>query len=167
MTTRRDLIKLTSALGLAGTLPTTAERVAALQILDQKGPSEILLNPGVFANEASLTLGYNAREFDEKWVAAITPEEWAEYTQACNQLSNVLERHGIPWQEAGDFESAATALLLASYDAGIRHGAAFENLRRSVVGEITGCPACIYTGLAKDGASCGICGGTGTVAMNG
>jgi hypothetical protein len=41
-TTRRDLMKLASALGLAGTVPTMADRVAAMTHLNQRASANIL-----------------------------------------------------------------------------------------------------------------------------
>jgi hypothetical protein len=46
-------------------------------------------------------------------------------------------------------------------------GAAFENLRRTVVGERTGCRTCWSAGITNDGATCVECGGSGVVAMGG
>jgi hypothetical protein len=49
MTTRRDLIKLASALGLAGATPTMADRIAAMTQLNQRASANVLLDPGAFA----------------------------------------------------------------------------------------------------------------------
>jgi len=62
---------------------------------------------------------------------------------------------------------------MASYDAGIRHGAAYENLRRSVIGDLVQCRDCWGTGTVTWGMDipadehevCASCGGSGTVAL--
>jgi RecJ-like exonuclease len=65
----------------------------------------------------------------------------------------------------GDYEAAFFNFVMASYTAGIRHGAAYENLRRSVVGELIQCDACWGVGATEDRDVCAACGGTGTVAL--
>jgi hypothetical protein len=47
--------QLTSALGLAGTVPSSAERVAAMQLLDREVSSNDLLDPAGFAREVDGT----------------------------------------------------------------------------------------------------------------
>lgn len=165
MTTRRQLLQLASALGLAGTIPTTAERIAAAEILGQEVSSRVMLDPGKFAKEISLTMG-NSDEIGNDWYGVICPEEHADNLRAEQRIHESFRRHGLDaFQECGDFESASLSFALAMYDAGIRQGAAFENLRRSMVGEFVQCMKCFGTGSNEDGGGCKTCGGNGTVAM--
>jgi hypothetical protein len=62
-------------------------------------------------------------------------------------------------------DDAVTGLVMAAYDAGLRHGAAYEHLRRSVIGDLVQCRTCWGVGMTKDEATCTNCGGTGVVAM--
>ncbi|MBA3274442.1 MAG: hypothetical protein H0T72_01515 [Chloroflexia bacterium] len=56
-------------------------------------------------------------------------------------------------------------IFYAAYEAGLRHGAAYEHLRRAVVGEVIQCRKCVGLGASKAGVLCRHCGGTGTVAL--
>jgi DnaJ-class molecular chaperone len=51
------------------------------------------------------------------------------------------------------------------YQAGVRHGAAYEHLRRSVIGDLVQCRACIGLGATKQEDTCTSCGGTGVVTL--
>jgi hypothetical protein len=172
MTTRRDLVKIAAALGFAGTVPTTAERIAAAQVLDQDVSSRVMLDPGKFAREIHLSTGNG--EIGNDWYGVLCPEESADYSQARTKLERVAESTGVNlYRTVDDYDAAATSLYLAMYDAGLRHGAAYEHLRRSLVGETVTCTACWSTGMTYDEGTgkthrntiCKTCGGTGTVAM--
>lgn len=176
MTTRRDLIRLAGALGLAGTIPTSAERIAAAQILGSESSSRIMLDPGKFAQKIAYSVGNELGEFSHDWYGVVAPVEHAEYDQARERLGHMLSAHGIGgYRECGDYDAATLSLIMAMYDAGLRHGAAFENLRRSMVGEVVTCRACLGTGATYEPetgkvnhhSTCTTCGGTGTVAMQG
>lgn len=175
MTTRRDIIKLASALGFAGAVPTAAERIAAAQILDQETSSRAMLDPHQFAREIGLEMGNANEVFSNDWYGVVCPEMHAKYAQARVVVDQVLADNGInAYHEIGDYDGATFDFAMAMYDAGVRHGSAYEHLRRSVVGETVQCTECWGTGLQKDadhkrlqGTVCPTCGGTGTVAMKG
>ncbi len=153
-TTRRDVIKLASALGLAGAVPPTAERVAAIHLLD----------PAAFAARVDGILG---GQMDDEWLRAINPVEHAAYVQARNRLQEAVTvtdtEEGRRYY--GDYEAAFFDFVMGACSAGIRHGAAYENLRRSVIGEVVQCKNCWGVGATKHRGLCGSCGGTGTVAL--
>ncbi len=163
-TTRRDVIKLASALGLAGALPPTAERVAAIQLLEQEVSPTTVLDPAAFAAEADGILG---GRLEGDWLGAINPTQHAAYARAIRDVRHevaVLDtREG--YRAYGDWEAAVFNYIMGAYSAGIRHGAAYENLRRSVVGEVTACRICWSVGITEGGDVCATCGGTGTVAL--
>ncbi len=164
MTTRRDMIKLASALGIADALPSTAERVAAVQLLDQEVSANTLLDPGGFATRVDGILG---GQMDDEWLRAINPVEHAAYVQARNRLQEAVTvtdtEEGRRYY--GDYEAAFFDFVMGACSAGIRHGAAYENLRRSVIGEVVQCKNCWGVGATKHRGLCGSCGGTGTVAL--
>jgi hypothetical protein len=96
MTTRRDLIKLASALGLAGTMPPTAERIAALSLLDQTASARVALDPGKFADQMYGVLpGNGTADFDHDWYGAIAPEAHAAYRQAEQRLDDFFSKLGL------------------------------------------------------------------------
>jgi hypothetical protein len=167
MTTRRDLVKLASALGLTGALPPSTERLAAMHALAQPVSDRIALDPVAFATTVEATLPINGIDrFSLDWDGAIAPEAYAAYTRAAGTLHRVLVEHGIhPLDACDDFEAAHFNLTTTMYDAGLRHGAAFEHLRRSVIGDVAVCMACRGLGFTGTDDVCVTCGGTGTVAL--
>ena len=164
MTSRRDVLRLASALGLAGALPPTADRVAAVQLLDQEVSPNVVLDPAGFADRVD---GILAGQLEDAWLCAVNPEQHAAYRRALASLQRAVTVTNTPegFRAYGDYEGEIFNYIMASYDAGLRHGAAYENLRRSVVGEVTACRACWSVGITKDGSTCSTCGGTGTVAL--
>ncbi len=163
-TTRRDIIKLASALGLAGALPPTAERVAAVQLLNQEVSAKTLLDPAAFADEVDGILG---GRLDEEWLMAINPTLHAAYARAIRDVRH--EVAVLDTKEAlrvyGDWEAAVFDYIMGSYEAGIRHGAAYEHLRRTVIGEVVQCKDCWGVGATEHRDVCGSCAGTGTVTF--
>lgn len=161
---RRDILKLAAGLGLATTVPTSAERVAAMQSLDTVVSTHPLLDPGTFANDVDCRIG---PAHDDWWVG-INPERHATFRQAENRFEEMLpwmRQNELVWRAYNEYSSEMFNFVMESYAAGLKHGAAYENLRRSVVGEATGCRTCWSVGLTKTGETCPTCGGTGTVAM--
>lgn len=166
MTTRRELLKIASALGIAGSVPAMAERVTVAQVLGEDGPARPILNPATFAIEIHREMGNLTLAFGNDWYGVLCPEEGAELSKMSHALRRVASEAGINLFDAvGDFEGAAVSMFLAMYEAGLRHGASYENLRRSIVGETVGCLPCQGVGLSQAGETCGNCGGTGTVAL--
>lgn len=162
--TRRDVIRLASVLGIAGAAPLSAERIAAMQLLDQPVTSRsVVQDPGAFAERLD---GILSGALEDDWLCAINPESHAHYAQARAALQRAVTvthtREGF--QTYGDYEEAFFNLAMDAYYAGLRHGSAYENLRRSVIGEVTECRACWGAG-ATDNGTCRSCGGTGTVAL--
>lgn len=162
--TRRDVIQIASALGLAGALPPSAERVAAVHLLDRETSSKTILDPVAFAREADGTL---AGALDDEWLLAINPAEHAAYAQAREALYHEMGTLGTQtaFRTYGDFEAAIFNFIMGAYSAGLRHGAAYENMRRSVVGELAQCRDCWGVGATTHRDVCASCGGTGTVAL--
>lgn len=175
MTTRRELLKLASALGMAGTIPTLEDRSSAALALETGKDGPRMTHPATFAYDTFLDLSSSGDQFSTDLWGVICPEENAEYSMAREKLEASLQKAGIDsLRDVGDYDGAATSLFIAMYDAGLRHGAAYENLRRSIVGELITCEACWGTGMAKGedyrrvpGTTCAVCGGAGTVAMKG
>ena len=162
--TRRDVIRLASVLGIAGAAPLSAERIAAMQLLDQPvTTTSVVQDPAAFAGRLD---GILSGTLENDWLCAINPEAHAHYTQAREALQRAVTvthtREGL--QTYGDYEEAFFSLAMEAYYAGLRHGSAYENLRRSVIGEVVQCRDCWGAGAEDDG-TCRSCGGTGTVAL--
>ncbi len=162
--TRREVLKLASALGLAGTAPSSAERVAAVQLLDRDVSPTTVLDSARFADKVDGILGMH---LDDARLEVIIPEEHAAFVRARDRLqeavtvTNTEERR----RYYGDYEAAFFNFVMGAYNAGIRHGAAYENLRQSVIGELAQCPDCWGVGATRQRDVCASCGGTGTVAL--
>jgi hypothetical protein len=168
MTTRRELLKIASALGLAGTAPTVAERIAVAHTLSGDTFARIALSPTLFTDEmyASLPSAGADDQFCHDWYGSIAPEETAEYDQATDQLQRYFRGAGVDaFHLFLDYTAAFNNLAEAMYQTGLQHGAAFENLRRVLVGDVVKCVPCGSTGLSKAADICTSCGGTGTVAL--
>ncbi len=159
---RRDILKLATGLGLAAAVPTSAERIAAMKALNVPVSETVLLDPGSFAQELYGTL---ANEHD--WFEGMDPEQHAKYVKAEHAFVTA-----IPWLKDhrptkllyNDYSNETFMFIMSAYYAGLRHGAAFENLRRSVVGDTALCHGCWGLGITNAGETCS-CGGTGTVAI--
>ena len=163
MTNQRNLRNIATGLGLTDTDPTEAERIAAAKALDIHVSDNLLLDPAGFAREMDGILG---GQIGDEWLGLICPELHAAERQTLEALYKTypaLDGRGkTPWS---DYQEAIFALALDLYSVGIRHGAAYEHLRRSVVGEISVCRGCFGAGVTHDDEACTGCGGTGTVAM--
>jgi hypothetical protein len=167
MTTRRDLIKLASALGLAGTVPPTADRIAAMQVLDQTASARVALDPGKFADQMYGVLpGNGVEDFDHDWYGSIAPEAYADYAQARERIEQFFTKLWIRSTDLiGDYDAAFFNFVMAVHQAGVRHGSAYEHLRRTVIGDLVQCRTCHGVGATKHEDVCYACGGTGTVAL--
>lgn len=149
--TRHDVLKI-------------AECMAAMQLLEQDVSTRPLLDPATFASEVDGLLG---GALEDEWLSSINAKEHAAYVQAVEVVRREVTALSGPesMRILGDWECAVFDFIMGAYSAGVRHGAAYENLRRSVVGETTTCRACRSVGITKDGNTCASCGGTGTVAL--
>ncbi len=162
--TRRDILKLAAGLGLTAAVPTSAERVAAMKALNVPASDVALLDPGSFAQELDATL---SNEHD--WFEGLDPTQHAKYVQAEHAFISA-----IPWLKDhrptkllyNEYSNETFNFIMSAYSSGLRHGAAFENLRRSVVGETAQCHVCWGLGINLAGETCS-CGGTGIVALGG
>ncbi len=160
--TRRDVFKITAGLGLTGTVPTVAERIAAATALDQQLHTSPVLDPATFADEVD---GVASEHLIEEWSAALNAELYRRYIEAAERLKAVLPQFDVPGiTPLSQYEEAVFALVDNFYFAGLRHGAAYEHLRREVIGDISQCRRCWGVGLTKRGTTCASCGGTGLVA---
>ncbi len=123
-----------------------------------------MLDPAAFADEADGILG---GALDDEWLGAINPTLHAAYNRAVRDIRREVEV--LDTKEAfrvyGDWEAAVFNFVMGAYSAGIRHGAAYEHLRRSVIGEVVQCKDCWGVGATKHRDMCASCGGTGTVAF--
>lgn len=162
---RRDILKLAAGLGLAGTVPTMAERLAAAEILDQHSTGGVMENPAMFADEAGMTVsGHLDGWFDSAWWAHVCPEDSAAERKALKAFER--EWPGVATGRRNTFwhyQEAVFSLAIAMYTAGLRHGATYENLRRTVVGDVRQCRPCWGTGIDDHGQDCPACGGAGLV----
>ncbi len=170
--TRRDLFKIAAGLGLTGIVPTVDQRLAAAELLPQHVSDRAALDPASFADEAQQMIGMHD-EFTNEWLGSINPQANTGYQQAREAFiafTPELQDHPVNFDDPRTaafwrMEEAMFSFALSSYDVGVRHGAAYEHLRRTVVGELQTCLPCQATGLARDGGgACRHCGGTGTVA---
>jgi hypothetical protein len=168
MTTRRDLLKVASALGITGTVATAHDRAFAFDLLSKGTSERIALDPGRFAADEMYghLPGTSDTQFHFDWYGSIVPEQYGEYIRATQQLEAYFAGAGIDaFRVFNDYQAAHFNYSEAIYQCGLRHGAAFENLRRAVIGDVVTCQACRSLGATKDGNTCRVCGGTGTVAM--
>lgn len=163
MTNRRDLLKIAAGLGLTGTIPTIADRVAAMKLLDQPVSPHPVLDPATFAWE---TDGAGSEHLGNDWGCAINAEIYAEWIQnraafiaAVPALASRPFNHPFTKYEETTFD-----LSVRAYTVGIRHGAAYENLRRTVIGDLSQCRTCWGVGITEISQPCRSCGGTGVVA---
>ncbi len=163
MTNRQDVFKVTAGLGLAGVVPTSAERIAAAEILDQRISDNPILDPGSFPDEID---GRLSGAFEDDWMGSICPQESALERQALAVFERdypAIVNSPSPnsfWR----YQEEVFAYAIAMYRAGLRHGAAYEHLRSSVVGELKQCRDCWGAGMTRKGDICGTCSGNGTVA---
>jgi hypothetical protein len=137
------------------------ERIAAAAELGPVIHDNPLLDPSFFAKALD---GQLLDSFGDEWLRAACPEERAAERQALRALWELDPRFRDPDSPFARYQEAMFELALALYTAGLRHGAAFENLRRTVVGEVTLCRACQGVGVDRTGETCLGCEGAGTVA---
>ena len=154
---------LASGPGRSESEPTMAERAAAARQLNQPVSANPLLDPGAFAADAS-----NRLSSRDDWWAVINPEQHAAYRQAQEAFERLVP--WLPdtpplWDAYNAFISEMFDFVMVSYEAGVRHGAAYEHLRRAVVGDLRQCPACRGVGMSADEDRCPDCKGTGIVAL--
>lgn len=163
MTNRRDLLKIAAGLGLTGTIPTVADRVAAMKLLDQPVSSHPVLDPATFAWE---TDGAGSEHLGNDWGCAINAEMHAEWIQnRASLIAVVPSLAGQPFNHPfTKYEQTAFDLSVRAYSVGIRHGAAYEHLRRAVIGDMSQCRTCWGVGVTDSRHACRSCGGTGVVA---
>lgn len=161
---RRPIFDLASALGGSHRKPPMADRIAAARQLDAPLSDDPLRDPGAFAADAS-----NRLSSRDDWWAAINPEQHAAYRQAQHAFERLVPWHSDQqlWNAYNAFISELFDFAMVSYETGVRHGAAYEHLRQSVVGELRQCPTCRGVGLTSEEETCPECRGTGTVALQG
>lgn len=163
MTTHRDLMKIATGLGLTSITPTSAERIAAIEPLTRTVSDNPILDPGSFPEEID---GRLSGAFEDDWMGSICPQESALERQALEAFERdypAIVNSPSPnsfWR----YQEEVFAYALALYRAGLRHGAAYEHLRSSVVGERKQCRDCYGAGMTRKGDICGTCSGNGTVA---
>jgi hypothetical protein len=166
--TRRDLLKIASALGLAGTVPTTAERLAVLPLLEQRVSARAALDPARFAGHMDGVMACVGDGIGDEWLRAMGPEEYAALRHAQEDVVRAYPQFASDGRDNmlfGTVSDEAMNFAMMMYNAGLRHGAAYEHLRRSVIGEVTQCRSCWGVGATEREDVCHACGGTGTVAM--
>lgn len=157
---RSDILKLAAGLGLTGAAPTSAERIAAAEVLNQRVSSSETLDPGTFAETTYSSL---AGDLDNEWAGCICPEEHAAERRALREFHLVHPEFDHDISAFSEYQESVYALAIALYSAGLRHGAAYEGLRRSVVGERMTCDTCWGAGITRAGHDCPTCRGTGLV----
>src|SRR4051812_35941429 len=140
MIARRDLLKVAAAVGASRALVPDVSRADAARLLaepaatvrSQWRDAEDLFDPVNFAENAQGSLG---NDFDQL-LAASAPEQWARYHRARHAMAREVPalheaRNGHPWHET---DEAALALWHEAFAAGLRAGAAYENLRLALIG---------------------------------
>ncbi len=158
----RHLADLSLSLGFGDAEPSMADRTAAASELNQPVSTNPLFDPGTFAADALTQLsGRN------EWWATMSPEQHAAYQQARHAFERLVP--WLPdaqhiWHAYNAFISEMFDFVMVSYETGVRHGAAFEHLRRSVVGELRQCSTCRGVGVNPDEDRCPDCKGTGVMA---
>jgi len=159
---RRDLIKYATAGAFLASLP-AADAAAAMRALEVPHSPVRTLDPGTFAQDTHGCMG----DTDDLWNSCIVPVEWATYKQAKLQLETAVpaltdRRH---WTPVNNLDDAVVAMMSAAHAAGLRQGASFEHLRRSLVVDHSHCRTCWGVGVDA-GAVCGVCGGSGVVPFS-
>jgi len=165
MIEQRDLRTIAHGIGMAGTMPSNAERRAAIAALEAVQDPEPIVDPALFAKNTYWSLSNDDDIESFGWV--VMAEEQGAFAQARAALYDA-EPHlrTVPFEHPiNEFDNQMMDLFYAAYEAGLRHGAAYEHLRRSVVGEVIQCRPCVGLGANKAGECCCHCGGTGTVAL--
>jgi hypothetical protein len=133
--TRRDIVKLGAALGFGSVMPTGAERIAAMQVLNRPLSDDPRHEPGTFAVGADNLIG----NVTDHWWKNIAPDEEAQHRQAERALEYLVPilndgtYHKEVWRAYDALLCAATAWACASYEAGLRQGARYEHLRLASV----------------------------------
>ena len=96
------------------------------------------------------------------------PAQHAAYRQAQHGFESLVPWHANQplWHAYNAFLTEMFNFMMVSYETGVRHGAAYEQLRQSVVGDLRQCPTCRAVGVSPAGETCPECQGTGTVALN-
>ena len=131
-----------------------------------------IFQPATYAEKlAGYVMWEMDRHLDHGALTFFAPQEAAEF--------NLVERRlyaEIPGLESARFHEmneAAMGWVNAAYVAGVRHGAAYEALRRELVGPVGQCPKCWGYGHLQDdgsiahtgqpGHACEFCNGAGFV----
>lgn len=132
---RRDVLRLGAALGFGASMPTSAERIHAMSVLNQPIAEGVLNDPGSFAIDTDRRIG--SANFE--WWEAMAPAEHQERTNAEETLQRLIpalnDKHGAPdvWVAWGNLEAAVESEVLEAYEAGLRQGAHYEHLRMSAM----------------------------------
>jgi hypothetical protein len=132
---RRDVVKLGTAIGLGTVAPTRTDFVAARTILEQPTGATPGSDPAAFAIAVDAGLA-TSRDLSDEWWPAITPGTLALVREAQEDLERLVpEVMRSGWSAYAELDAGLGAMVLDAYSAGLRHGAAYEHLRRSMFGE--------------------------------
>ncbi len=183
MLTRRTVLHLAAAAAAARAPLSTITPAEAAHLLAEPAtpvPKPDFLGWGEspdFADPVSFALD-TERSIAEELIDLQAPEELATYVQArAAVLRDLPILAALPcdhsWHKV---DEAAFAWAGAAYMKGVAAGAAYENLRRALVGPTRPCPTCFGVGRVDEdgkramtggGATCAPCAGIGTVAVRG
>jgi hypothetical protein len=185
--TRRDVLKAAAALPVIAATMSRSEALAelakpagAVATLPNNDP-DTLFDPASFANRAACGSVWSISSDAEVFPAAKERAEYAKARYDFIQVMPELARPGIPCDHPFvKMDECMWAIANASYDEGVRAGAAFERLRLAAIGPMQACPTCEGLGLVDragksidqysrphphDVRTCLDCKGNGTVAV--
>lgn len=170
-TNRRNLVKMSAALGAIASGAGNPARIAALRefsaLTDEVSaglPESIRVNAASFAG---LLEGSMAEAFADVG-DAIAPEGWVAWQKAEIEMFRAypeLNAYG-PWSR---FAAAPFGFVMDAFEAGVRRGAVYESVRREMVTPTVVCWDCYGSGVTFETAKlderhwevCGTCAGEG------
>ncbi|MDP9357780.1 MAG: twin-arginine translocation signal domain-containing protein [Chloroflexota bacterium] len=182
MLTRRDALKF-AALAAATSAPlVTITPAEAARLLDEPmgpGPAPVSRSPWDIDVYDPVRFAEVMDGVDMPEVAGhVTPAELAAYKQLRGALLRELPiLDGMPANHPWHLmDEAALGMATQAWMAGVRAGAAYENLRRALVGPTRSCSACWVIGSVDPNGKrsdaggpepCSMCQGNGVIAASG
>lgn len=181
-TTRRSVLKMTAALATMTGAGSLNERLAAATEFagdttaeTAAFPNDYRANPALFADEAESQIFSMESSVDVRkgFGENLAPDAFAELERA-KALFHKMHPGATPLHgpsEWSDVEESALGFAWACFDAGIKRGAVYENLRRTMLGTAQRCMQCngvgyTHASIVTPGADlvvCEHCKGSGVV----
>lgn len=171
-TNRRNLLKMSAALGTIATATGHPERLAAIRefgrLTDEVSanfPESVLGNPAQMAHAMEGSISDILIDFGD----ALAPEDWAAWRKAEIEMFRAypeLKVYG-PWSL---FSDETFNFIMTAFMAGVQRGAVYESVRQELTTSKTVCWDCFGSGVAwstqkleeDEWKDCPTCGGAGT-----